>query len=74
MLSVNPVENPKFAVSEVGRPFIAVVETEKGPYNYNKTEKREQEDFTVYIARKKEDDRVSFPDPKPTKQRMICIT
>ena len=56
LLSVNPVENPEYAVSEVGRPFIAVVETEKGQYKYDKSETREQEDFTVYIARKKEDD------------------
>ncbi|MFW5975116.1 MAG: hypothetical protein ACOCQ6_02815, partial [Bacteroidota bacterium] len=56
LLSVNPVEEPEYAVSEVGRPFIAVVQSEKGSYNYDKTEKREQEDFTVYISRKKEDD------------------
>ncbi|MGM0566707.1 MAG: hypothetical protein ACQESX_08140 [Bacteroidota bacterium] len=56
LLSVNPVDNPEYAVSEVGRPFIAVVESEKGEYNYEKSEKREQEEYTVYISRKKEDD------------------
>ena len=54
--SANPVDDPEYAVSEVGRPFVVVVISEKGEYNYEESEKREQEDYTIYISRKKEDD------------------
>ena len=53
-LTLNPVENPEYAAREVGKGFILVYGGEKGTYNYDKYEKTEVEEVTVYIARKKD--------------------
>lgn len=54
LLSVDPVDNPEYAVREVGHGFVMVAIGEKGSFEYDKREDRDAKDVTVYISRKKD--------------------
>lgn len=66
-LTLNPVENPEYAVREVGMGFILVYEGEKGTYNYDKYEKTDNKEVTVYIARKKDKETGEIIEDEKTK-------
>ncbi len=54
LLSVDPVENPEYAVREVGHGFVMVAVGEKGNFEYGTGEERDVKEVTVYISRKKD--------------------